>query len=324
MSKKHVIGIDLGGTFIKAGMIDTKGRVVAREKVDTCGAEGVDAVIRQIALAAASVQKKARVAPKDILGVGIGAPGTINIAAGVVTFAPNLPGWRHVALCAKVQDKLKIPTLLENDANAAAYGEKWVGAGTKVNSLVMFTLGTGIGGGIIINNEVLHGVNDAAAELGHMTVVVDGVRCGCGNRGCVEAYASVPGMVRRMKDAVMKGKPSRLAGRIRKGEEITGKDIHAAAVRGDKTARAVLEETGMYLGIAAVNMMHIVNPAMIVFAGGMIAAGDMLMNAIKAEIKKRALEASAAKTEVVFAKLGDDAGMIGSAGCALRRLGISA
>ncbi|MBM4083444.1 MAG: ROK family protein, partial [Planctomycetes bacterium] len=240
------------------------------------------------------------------------------------TFAPNLPGWRNIALCRKVQDALRIPTFLENDANAAAYGEKWVGVGQKVDSLVLFTLGTGIGGGVIINNEVLHGVNDAAAELGHMTVVIDGVKCGCGNRGCVEAYASVPGMVRRMKEAVEKGQPSKLAARIKKGQEITGKDIHAAAVKGDAAARAIIEETGMYLGIAAVNMMHIVNPAMVVFAGGMTAAGDMLLNAIRAEVKKRALEASAAKTEILFARVGDDAGLIGSAGCALRRLGISA
>ncbi|MBM4082087.1 MAG: ROK family protein, partial [Planctomycetes bacterium] len=242
---KYVIGIDLGGTFIKAGIVDVKGRMVAKEKVDTCGPEGVDAVIRQIAKAASLVQKKAKVARKDILGVGIGAPGTINIAAGVVTFAPNLPGWRNIALCRKVQDALRIPTFLENDANAAAYGEKWVGVGQKVDSLVLFTLGTGIGGGIIINNEVLHGVNDAAAELGHMTVVIDGVKCGCGNLGCVEAYASVPGMVRRMKEAVAQGKPSKLAARIKKGQEITGKDIHAAAVKGDATARAIIEETGM-------------------------------------------------------------------------------
>jgi len=321
---KYVIGIDLGGTFIKAGIVDVKGRMVAKEKVDTCGPEGVDAVIRQIAKAASLVQKKAKVARKDILGVGIGAPGTINIAAGVVTFAPNLPGWRNIALCRKVQDALRIPTFLENDANAAAYGEKWVGVGQKVDSLVLFTLGTGIGGGVIINNEVLHGVNDAAAELGHMTVVIDGVKCGCGNRGCVEAYASVPGMVRRMKEAVEKGQPSKLAARIKKGQEITGKDIHAAAVKGDAAARAIIEETGMYLGLAAVNMMHIVNPAMVVFAGGMTAAGDMLLNAIRAEVKKRALEASAAKTEILFARVGDDAGLIGSAGCALRRLGISA
>jgi glucokinase len=211
-----------------------------------------------------------------------------------------------------VRAKLKgVRCLLENDANAAAYGEKWAGVGRNVNNLVLFTLGTGIGGGVIIDGKVLHGFNDVAAELGHQVVFADGRLCGCGNHGCIEAYASAPATVRRMKEAIAAGRKTILKG------DFEAEDISKAALKGDQTAREIMEETGRLLGVVATNMLHIFNPQMVVFDGGMTAAGDLLLLPIRDEIKKRAFKASQEGVQIVFGELGSNAGLVGAAGCAL-------
>jgi len=230
----------------------------------------------------------------------------------VILFSPNLPCLNDIPIRDLVSEQLGVPVVLENDANAAAWGEKWAGAGKGAHSLVMFTLGTGIGGGIIIDDEIIHGSNNVAAELGHQTIIWDGEKCACGNIGCVERYASCPGMVRRMEAAIARGEPSKLSG------DFEAADITKAAQAGDETARRIVEETGRMLGTVATNMMHILNPQMVIFAGGMIAAGDLLLNPIRDEVEKRALEASKEGCQVVFARLGGDAGLIGAAGCALK------
>ena len=324
MGKDYVIGIDLGGTFIKAGIVDLDGKPLERESTPTEVDKGQKTVVENIRKAAEGIREKAGLSWDAILGIGIGAPGTLDIKNGVVLLSPNLPCLNEAPLRRLLQDSVPVPVVLENDANAAAWGEKWGGAGRGVSSLVMFTLGTGIGGGVILNDRVWHGDNDVAAEIGHMSIFADGVQCACGNHGCVEAYASATAMIRRMKEAVRAGKPSLLTDKINNNIDFLAKDIHDAALQGDKTAEAIIEETGRYLGVAATNMMHILNPAMIIFAGGMINAGDMLLTPIKEEVKKRSFPASREKCQIVFAKLGGDAGFIGAAGCALIEFGTSA
>jgi len=309
---EHVIGIDLGGTNIKAGVVDLDGKIVAGDSIPTETEKGRDTIVDNICRAAELVREKAKLDQSHIIGAGLGAPGTLNLRTGTILFSPNLPCLNETPIVNMLQQKIGLPWILENDANAAAWGEKWAGAGKGVSSLVMFTLGTGIGGGIIINNEILHGSNDVAAELGHQVLDWQGVKCLCGNTGCIEAYASCTGMVRRMKEAIAAGRPSTLSG------DFEAADISKAAVAGDSTAREIIEETGRMLGAIATNMLHILNPEMIVFAGGMIAAGDILLNPIREEVESRAFEASKEGVRIVFAELGGNAGVIGAAGCALK------
>jgi glucokinase len=215
-----------------------------------------------------------------------------------------------------VSERFSKPCVLENDANAAAWGEKWAGAGREAGSLVMLTLGTGVGGGIVIDNKLWRGANNVAAEIGHMVIQTDGPQCNCGNRGCVEVYASATGMVRRFKELLKTGIPSLL----KVSDEITAKMINDAALQGDKASLDVINETGRYLGIALVNIMHVLNPEMIVLAGGMIGSGELLMNPIRQVTTQRAFEASYKDTKIVFSQLGNDAGIIGAAGCLLKEL----
>ena len=217
-----------------------------------------------------------------------------------------------------IQKRLNLRCILENDANAAAFGEKWMGAGkgADIESLVMLTLGTGIGGGIVLGNEIWHGCNNAAGELGHITLEPNGVKCGCGNFGCLEVYASATGVERRYKEA------SNFNGSI--AASITAKDVYIKAIKGDEIANRIMYETGVYLGIAIVNIMHMLNPDIIVIGGGMAAAKDVLINPIQEEIKKRSYKAARERTNVIFGKLGNDAGIIGAAGWALKILEISA
>ncbi|MEW6357105.1 MAG: ROK family protein [Planctomycetota bacterium] len=308
----RVIGIDLGGTNIKAGVVDLKGKVVRSGSIPSEVEKGREAVAKNICRAAEKVMKQAGVKLRNVRGVGLGVPGTLDLKAGVILFSPNLPCLNEAPIRDLVSERLGAPVVLENDANAAAWGEKWAGVGRGVHSLVMFTLGTGIGGGIIIDDEIVHGANDVAAELGHQILIWDGDKCACGNIGCVERYASCPGMVRRMKAAIARGEPSKLEG------DFEAADITKAARKGDRTARRIVEETGRMLGTVATNMMHILNPEMVIFAGGMTAAGDLLLNPIRDEVERRAFAASKKGCRIVFAELGGDAGLIGAAGCALK------
>lgn len=320
--KKYLVGVDLGGTNIKAGVTDLEGRILSRVKIETRAAEGPDVVSDRIAQAAHQAVDSARDGGKApdiewdlVLGVGVGSPGTIDLAAGVVTFSPNLKNMNGFGLRDAVSKRLDgASVVLENDANAAARGEQWVGAGRGAHSLVMLTLGTGIGGGIVLENEVWHGANGVAGELGHMSIKCDGVRCACGNVGCIEAYASAPSMVRRMKEAIAAGVKTRLAAET---GSLTSKRIYEAAVAGDDAALENIQQTGRFLGIAISNILHMFNPRVVVLSGGVIGAGDMLMQPIVDEVKKRTLEMCFEGTDIRFAELGEDAGFIGAAGCAL-------
>lgn len=318
--RKYLIGIDLGGTNLKAGIVDRNGKILHQFSIKTDANAESQVISRQICELVAEIIKKGRIGQADIVGIGLGSPGLIDKKGETILFSPNLPKWHDVPIKKVIGEKFDLPCILENDANAAAWGEKWVGAGKNANSLVMLTLGTGIGGGIIIDNKLWRGMNNVAAEIGHMTIQADGPRCNCGNYGCIEVYASATGMVRRFKELLESGKASSL----KKNDEITAKRISEAAVQGDKTALSIIEETGRYLGIAMVNIIHILNPEVIVLAGGMIGSGELLMNPIKQIIEKRALKASYKDTKILFSQLGTDAGIIGAAGCLLKELEISA
>jgi glucokinase len=235
----------------------------------------------------------------------------------VILDPPNLKPWRDVPVRDHVHRAFQIPTAFQNDANAAAYGEFWAGAGRDARSMVLFTLGTGVGGGIILGDLVLEGEHSHGAELGHMKIEMTNPRqCGCGRWGCLEAYASATAVVKRAQEALAQpGVRSPLAQYTRKEGGLTARDVFDAAAEGDPLADKIVEETAYYLAVGAVNMMHTIDPDMVVFTGGMIAAGEGFLERIRHHIHQLAFPVPAEKTVVCYARLGSDAGYIGAAAC---------
>jgi len=305
-----ILGIDLGGTNIKAGAVGPDGRVLSRYQVPTGVSGGPDAVADSIAEAGRRCVEA--LGGRPAAGGGIGSPGNLDVERGMVLFSPNFPGWTDIPLRQMVEDRLGLPCTLENDANVAALAEQWVGAGRGAQSLVIFTLGTGIGGGIVLDGQVWRGFRGVASEFGHMSINLDGPPCNCGNVGCVEALASATAMVRRVRQALAAGRASALSDR---GEELTARDIYEAAVAGDALAGENLAQTGAYLGAAVTNILHILNPRVVVLSGGVTAAGDMLLKPLMAEVNRRAMTAHLEGVKICFAGLGNDAGVIGAARC---------
>ena len=305
-----VIGVDLGGTNIKAGLVAGDGTILHRCRRTTQADAGPSTVADRIADAVRECVDAAPDGAERVTGVGVGSPGTIDVAAGIVMSAPNLPGFVDLPLRSMVEERTGLPCTLENDANAAALGEQWVGAGRGASCLVILTLGTGIGGGIVLDNKVWHGFAGVAAEIGHMSIMADGPVCACGNVGCIETLASATGMVKRMKQAIADGKESSLA---KLGDDITAKSIYEAACDGDPAAVENMNTTGRYLGVAINNILHVLNPEVIVLSGGVTAAGEALMRPIQEEIDRHAIAACRKGVKVRFADLGEDAGMIGAA-----------
>ena len=321
---EYAIGIDLGGTFIKGGVIDLKGVVIYSTSVETEAEKGPDAVLEKIAGLCHKVVEGASITWGQVKCVGVGTPGPLSRARGLVYTAPNLPGWKSVQVVKILEKKLKCPVFLENDANAAAYAENWVGAGRGAASMILLTLGTGIGGGVVLGGKVWHGQDDAAGELGHMSINFDGPRCGCGASGCIEAYASAPATVRRALKGIEEGRKTTLKAVLEKNGEISAKDIYDATVAGDAFAAEVIKTTGTLLGVAVANYVNIFNPEMVVLFGGLAGAGELIFEPVREEVKKRALKPSGETVRILPAKLGGNAGIIGAAGCALIESGISA
>jgi glucokinase len=307
-----VIGIDLGGTNIKAGAVDSEGMVRGRVSLPTPGADaGPDALAEAIGAAACTATHKAGTVPSAVRGMGIGSPGTIDMEAGVVGFSPNLPQLNDYPLRRRLEQLLNVHCVLENDANAAALAESWVGAGRDVDSLVLVTLGTGIGGGIVAGGRIWHGAGCVAGEVGHMCIDPDGPPCGCGARGCWEQFGSASAMVRRMEETIESGRETVLA----EADEITGRAIYEAAVAGDEAARENIRETGRYIGIGVSNLLHIINPHVVAFSGGVTAAGEMLMDPIRAEVQERAMEFNRRDVRICYSEVPREPGIVGAARC---------
>lgn len=316
LEKKYSIGVDLGGTNIVSAIVNYQGEIVNSLKVPTLAERGKEATIKRIIEAIHKNIVQSSVAPDNIIGIGIGAPGPLDIKRGIINFAPNLPGWRDVPLRKILEDEFNIKVVLENDANAAAWGERYFGAGQGVNNLVCFTLGTGIGGGIIIDGKIYHGNNYGAAELGHMTVNKDGPRCNCGNYGCLEAYSSATGIKNRIKNRIKEGIKSKFLNFDNDDElfeSLRLKLIFETARKGDKLTKSVVEEAISYLGIAIANIANILNPEMVVLVGGITNEGDKLLIPLKREVRKRAFYSNYKFLKIVIGKLDGNAGVLGAA-----------
>jgi glucokinase len=251
----------------------------------------------------------------QITAIGVATPGLLDIPAGVILEAANLPGWRNVRVREHVADTFRLPTAFQNDANAAAFGEYWAGAGRGARSLLLMTLGSGIGGGIVLNDRVLEGAHSHGGEVGHIVIEMTNPRaCGCGRRGCLEAYASATAVAARAREALATGRPSALRGSA--DAELTARHVFEAAGAGDALASAVIEETAYYLAVGTTNLMHVLNPEVIAFGGGMTAAGAGFLDRIRARVRELAFPVPAARTLLCYASLGNDAGFIGAAACA--------
>jgi glucokinase len=311
------LGIDLGGTQIKAGVVDDRGRKVhAIEPIPTEVPRGPEVGLDNLARAGRIAVEQSGLKWEDIAGVGLGSPGTMDIRAGLLLDPVNLQGWNNLPIRQRLSERLGQPVVFQNDANAAAYGEYWVGAWRDVRSLVMFTLGTGIGCGIIDEGRIVEGRHSHGAECGHIIIQMDGGRtCSCGMTGHLEAYASATALVKRASEAI-EALPDSVLGEIHARGKLSARAIDEAANTGDALAARLMDETARYLAVGAATLMHTIDPDLILFGGGMIAAGAKFLGAIRSYIPRYAFPIPARETRVEFAGLGEDAGFIGAAGCA--------
>ena len=318
--KLPVLAIDLGGTKMLMAIISDNGRVMAQELCPTLAAEGAQSVLDRLFSAIDRLFKLNNMEPSRLYAISIAAAGAVDSDRGLITLSPNLPGWDNIPLRDMVQEKYQVDTFLVNDASAAALGEHRLGAGRGVKNLVLVTVGTGIGGGIIISGELYLGACGSAGEIGHMTIDVNGPECSCGNTGCLEMLASGTAVTREAVRRISSGENSSLV-EIAGGEieNITAEKVGDAAHAGDPLSSDVIARAANYLGVGLVNLVNIFNPEMIVIGGGMARMGDLLLEPARGAVSERAFPVSAQAVRIVTAQLGNDAGVHGAAIFAFQR-----
>ena len=315
------VGLDVGGTTMKAAVVGEDGLPKSKpvvmntdpERGQVAGLETMCETIRRAVTAA-------KITMDDVSAIGVATPGLMDIKAGLILDPPNLKPWKNVPVRDHVERAFGKPTAFQNDANAAAYGEFWVGAGKEASSMVLFTLGTGVGGGIIIGDLILEGRHSHGGELGHMRIEspVNGRICGCGHRGCLEAYASATSVVKRAREEMAASRsPSKLKEYFTANDDVlTSKVVFDLAANGDALALKIVDDTAYYLALGANSIMATVDPEMIAFGGGMVAAGESFLNKVREYTIRFGLPYPAKGVTIRYAQLGSDAGFIGAAGCA--------
>ncbi|HUT62313.1 MAG TPA: ROK family protein [Phycisphaerae bacterium] len=319
---KFCIGIDLGGTFIKVALLDEQRRPTPTREFETPIHEGPDAVVAAIVASARRMVKEHGLAKGDLLGVGIGSPGPIDISEGVIITLPNIPGMDNVPLRELVSKGLGLPAVLENDANAAAYGEFIRGAGVGTANMVLLTLGTGVGSGIVVDGKILHGAHDMGGEWGHVVVQPGGEPCACGQAGCLERYSSATYLAQYATRLIREeGRDSSLSKLLDQGKTLNAKDIVDAAKAGDELAAEVWDRATYHLAVACVNISRIFDPDCVVLGGGMARAGDELLVPVRRYFRQLHWALTPVRMEIHLASLGPDAGVIGAAGVAWSGLG---
>jgi glucokinase len=319
-----IVGVDLGGTNIAVGALPADGsRELAFHSEPTLAAEGPDAVtdriIRAVERTIERVTHETGARRDQFLGVGVGAPGPLDRARGVVITAPNL-GWTDWPLRDKVHEATGLRTTLDNDANCATLGEWWLGAAKGTRNAIGITIGTGIGGGIVIDGVLYHGASDVAGEMGHVTIDSTGRRCKCGNYGCLEAYASATAIADRAREAMAGEEPGPLWTLV--GGDlalITAQSVYQAAKQGDPIAIDVVRETARYLGAGVGAFLNVLNPEVVVLAGGVVNAGDALFVPLRAEVKRRAFRPAVDACRIVPGALGGSAGVVGAVAAFLQQ-----
>ncbi len=318
------VGIDVGGTNIKIGLVDDHGRTLGYLSIPTAAETGAEDASRRMGEAARQVIAAAGVNLRDVGRAGLGTPGTMDIPNGMLLEPTNIKNWRNFPIRDRVGFYLGLPVTFSNDAKAAAYGEYWIGSGRAMHSMVLITLGTGIGGGIIIGDLMVMGQHSHGSEVGHAIIDYrdDARECSCGQRGHLEAYAGANAVVKRTQEKLAAGRTSTLTARLAAGEKLTPLSIATEAAGGDALSDEIVMETARFLGIGIVSLMHTIDPTGVVLGGAMTfgGAGSELgrrfLERVREEVRRRAFEIPAAKTTIEFAQLGGDAGYIGAAGLA--------
>lgn len=302
------VGIDLGGTKIAGALVDETGAILRRDRLDTQARQGPEAVIGQLVEIVARLTEDA-CAPVE--GIGVAAPGPLDSRSGVVFSPPNLAGWSNVPLQQILEDRLGIPVKLENDANAAAWGEYWFGAGGKKGTMVYLTISTGVGSGLVLDGRLYRGENTFAGELGHTIVDPQGPLCGCGRQGCLEALVSGTAIASFGQAADPSSMIRSLASSD--GGSVRAEHVFAAYRKGDEQAVRIIHQTVRYLAIGLSNLIHLVNPGLIVLGGGVTRAGDVLFPLLRKQLTTYLMEPFRETCRVVPAALGEDAGLLGAA-----------
>ncbi|RKU30730.1 ROK family protein [Candidatus Poribacteria bacterium] len=317
----NVVGVDMGGTKILAAIVDEEGNILGTSKIRTNAKDGSSNVIDRIADCIQMVIQGTDVSRDSIQGVGIGAPGPLDPETGVVIVAPNL-GWENVPLKSELEERIDIPTYVDNDVNVGTLGEHTYGAGQGIKNIVGIFVGTGIGGGIIMNGELFHGASKTAGEVGHIIVKEGGPKCGCGNRGCLEALASRTAMTKSFKKGIKKGKKS-VVTKLTDGDlnSIRSGVLAKAVDAKDKLTKKILNRTTKYLGVGIGSIVNFLNPEMIILGGGVVEAlEDVFVDNIRTAANKYALPGTLDGVQIVKAHLGDNAGVLGAAALARQRI----
>ncbi|MCJ7843410.1 ROK family glucokinase [Lederbergia sp. NSJ-179] len=320
--REILAGIDIGGTSIKLAFFSEEGDIVTKWEIPTNKADGGKGIFEDVKKAVSEKLEKLQIPYEALKAAGVGAPGPVDTEKGILDGAVNI-GWKdNFPLRDLMQSALEVPVVIENDANAAALGEMWKGAGAGAKDLICVTLGTGVGGGVIVKGDIIHGANGAAGEIGHITSVPrDGYMCNCGKEGCLETVASATGIVRSAKDklAIYEG-DSILKKQLQENGDISAKDIFDAAKAGDVLANETVALLADHLGLALANIGSVFNPERIVIGGGVSKAGDFLINEIKQAFNRYAFKPVMESTEFVLAQLGNDAGIVGAGWLAANKI----
>lgn len=317
------VGVDIGGTNIKIGLVDDLGRTLGFTSIATEEEKGPDDAVQRIAAAVETMLAGLGLATADIQAIGLGTPGTMDIPAGMILEPPNFPHWRHFPLRDRLAEASGLPVSFANDAGAAAFGEYWVGSGREFPSIVMLTLGTGVGGGIILGDMSIDGENSHGSECGHIIIDShdDARVCSCGQSGHLEAYASATALVKRTQEA-LENRTSSLSPRIAAGEKLTTLMLAQEAEKGDELSLELIEETAFYLGIGIVTLLHTIDPGAVIIGGAMTFGGKdtelgrRFLQQIRDVVLPRTFPTQAERITIDFASLGGDAGYIGAAGIA--------
>lgn len=321
MSEKKVIGIDLGGTTAKCAILNQKGEIQTKWSIETDISEEGSKIVPNLIESINHQLDRFQLTAADFLGIGMGSPGTVNRMNGTVIGAYNL-NWKTLQpLREQIEAGTGIPFFIDNDANVAALGEQWVGAGNNEPNVVFITLGTGVGGGLISDGNLLHGAIDAAGEIGHVTVEPNGYQCTCGKKGCLEQYASATGIVHLARDLSEEyAGDSELKYLIDDGQDVDAKIIFDLAKNGDDLAEIVVERFAYYLGFALANVANLLNPSTIVLGGGVSKAGEYLAEKVRKTVTEFSFPTIREITKVKIAELGNDAGVIGAASLVLNEI----
>jgi glucokinase len=317
--KRFVIGVDLGGTNLRVAVIDESGQLLEKVSISVRELASRDAAINELCCGARLLAEK-YAAFGSFVGVGVGVPGIVYAESGVLRKAPNLPGWENFPVRDEIQAQLGVGVVLDNDANAAAVGEKWLGGGREVSSLCLVTLGTGVGGGLVLNGRIWRGFLGMAGEIGHIGIIENGARCGCGSRGCLETEASATALVRKAREGIADGTRTTLVETTASGAPITAELIFEMARAGDEFSLELFRSFGKHLGMGLAMLVNTLNLPLYLIGGGVAEAWPLFAPTMLNELRRRSYVFAEGSTRVERAELGGDAGLYGAAYLALNEL----